>query len=84
MDRIFEDTVFIPYALEYDGQIIVLYDPLLHQKVDFSDFNKVNFENLDCYRKKVFARTYLLLQVVFGGFFLAYLVWTGLLWAWVR
>jgi MoxR-like ATPase len=38
LDRIFEDTVFIPYALEYDGQIIVLYDPLVHQKVEFSDF----------------------------------------------
>ena len=36
-DRIFEDTVFIPYALEYDGQIIVLYDPLVHQKVAFDD-----------------------------------------------
>ena len=38
LDRIFDDTVFIPYALEYDGQIIVLYDPLVHQKVEFSDF----------------------------------------------
>jgi MoxR-like ATPase len=37
LDRIFDDTVFIPYALEYDGQIIVLYDPLVHQKVEFSD-----------------------------------------------
>ena len=38
LDRLFDDTVFIPYALEYDGQIIVLYDPLVHQKVEFSDF----------------------------------------------
>ena len=36
------------------------------------------------YRKKVFARTYILFQVVFSGFFLAYLIWTGLLWAWMR
>lgn len=35
-------------------------------------------------RRKVFARTYQLLQVVFSGFFLAYLVWSGLLWAWAR
>jgi len=36
------------------------------------------------YRKKVFARTYILFQVVFSGFFLAYLIWSGLLWAWVK
>ncbi len=39
LDRIFEDTVFIPYAIEYDGQVIVLYDPLVHQRVQFSDFD---------------------------------------------
>jgi uncharacterized integral membrane protein len=36
------------------------------------------------YRRKVFGRTYLVLQVIFGGFFLAYLVWTDLLWAWAK
>ena len=39
LDRVFDDTVFIPYALEYDGQIIVLYDPLVHQKIEFKDLN---------------------------------------------
>ena len=36
------------------------------------------------YHKKVFARAYMLLQSVFSGFVLAYLIWTGLLWAWVK
>jgi hypothetical protein len=25
--RVYQDAVLIPYALEFDGQIIVLYDP---------------------------------------------------------
>ena len=28
------ENVWIPYAVENDGQIITIYDPLLHQKVD--------------------------------------------------
>ena len=28
------DTVWLPYALEVDGQIITVYDPVLHQKVE--------------------------------------------------
>ena len=37
LERIYQDTIFIPYAVEYDGQIIVLYDPLVHQKVELDD-----------------------------------------------
>jgi predicted ATPase with chaperone activity len=37
LDRLFEDLIFVPYALEVDGQIIIVYDPLLHQKVDMED-----------------------------------------------
>ncbi len=32
--RIFEDTVVIPYAVEVDGQIICVYDPVVHQPAD--------------------------------------------------
>ena len=32
--RVYQDAVLIPYALEFDGQIIVLYDPAVHQKLD--------------------------------------------------
>jgi hypothetical protein len=32
--RVYQDAVLIPYALEFDGQIIVLYDPAVHQALD--------------------------------------------------
>ena len=36
--RLFEnDQVWVPYAVEVDGQIITVYDPLVHQKVDQPD-----------------------------------------------
>jgi predicted ATPase with chaperone activity len=34
LSRVFEDAVLIPYAVESDGQIIVVYDPSLHQRVE--------------------------------------------------
>jgi hypothetical protein len=30
--RLYEDDVLIPYAVEVDNQIIILYDPVVHQK----------------------------------------------------
>ena len=35
--RVHQDPVLIPYALEYDGQIIVLYDPSVHKIVAAED-----------------------------------------------
>jgi len=32
--RVFEDVVLIPYAVEFDGQIIVLYDPAVHERIE--------------------------------------------------
>jgi hypothetical protein len=32
--RVYQDAVLIPYALEFDGQIIVVYDPSVHQRLD--------------------------------------------------
>lgn len=32
LQRIYEDCVLIPYAVEFDGQIIVLYDPAIHNR----------------------------------------------------
>jgi predicted ATPase with chaperone activity len=32
--RVFEDAILIPYAVEYDGQIIVMYDPAVHESVE--------------------------------------------------
>jgi hypothetical protein len=37
MLRVYEDSVFIPYAVEVDGQIINLYDPVVHQRLDYED-----------------------------------------------
>ena len=35
--RLYEDDVLIPYAVEVDGQIILLYDPVVHQRLDPED-----------------------------------------------
>ncbi len=37
MLRVYADTVLLPYAVEVDGQIISLYDPVVHQKLDIMD-----------------------------------------------
>lgn len=35
--RLYDDDVLIPYAVEVDGQIIILYDPVVHQRVGGED-----------------------------------------------
>ena len=32
-----DDRVWVPYAVEVDGQIITVYDPALHQRIDQSN-----------------------------------------------
>jgi len=32
--RLHADAIVIPYALEVDGQIIILYDPVVHERLD--------------------------------------------------
>ena len=34
LPRIYQDVVAIPHAVEFDRQIIVVYDPVVHQKVE--------------------------------------------------
>jgi hypothetical protein len=34
LSRIHQDTVVIPYAVEIDGQVIVLFDPAVHERVE--------------------------------------------------
>jgi hypothetical protein len=36
--KVYGDAVVIPYAVEVDGQIISVYDPVVHQKVGFECF----------------------------------------------
>jgi hypothetical protein len=35
--RVYQDAIVIPYAVEFDGQVIVLYDPVVHQRVETDD-----------------------------------------------
>ncbi|HKW96833.1 MAG TPA: hypothetical protein VJN43_03825 [Bryobacteraceae bacterium] len=35
--RVYQDAVLIPYAVEVDGQVITLYDPVVHQRVAEDD-----------------------------------------------
>src|SRR5664280_1559383 len=35
--RIYEDTVVVPYAVEVDGHIITLFDPVVHRELPFHD-----------------------------------------------
>jgi hypothetical protein len=37
MLRVYTDRVLIPHAVEVDGQVIMLYDPVVHHKVETQD-----------------------------------------------
>lgn len=39
MLRVYKDLVLIPYAIEVDNQIISVYDPVVHERVDEDDPN---------------------------------------------
>jgi hypothetical protein len=39
LQKIYGDTILIPYAVEFDGQIIVLYDPAVHGRADNGNGN---------------------------------------------
>src|SRR5271165_1852351 len=34
MLRVYQDVILMPYSVEVDGQIISLYDPVVHQKIE--------------------------------------------------
>jgi hypothetical protein len=35
--RVYQDAILMPYAVEVDAQIITLYDPVVHQRLDTDD-----------------------------------------------
>jgi hypothetical protein len=35
--RVYQDGVLVPYAVEVDGQIIQLYDPVVHEAIEIAD-----------------------------------------------
>ncbi len=39
MLRVYQDAVLLPYAVEVDNQIISLYDPVVHHKLELDDPN---------------------------------------------
>jgi len=49
LSRVYEDSILVPYAVEFDGQIIVLYDPAIHQRVT-KDCNGLDPRWVECLR----------------------------------
>jgi hypothetical protein len=39
LGRVFEDAVVVPWAVEVDGQVIMLADPAVHQQLDLADLD---------------------------------------------
>lgn len=37
MLRVYQDAIYIPYSVEVDGQVISLYDPVVHQRIEMND-----------------------------------------------
>src|SRR6476646_4602710 len=37
MLRVYTDRILIPHAVEVDGQVVMLYDPVVHHKIDVQD-----------------------------------------------
>ena len=35
--RVYQDTIVMPYAIEVDGQILSLFDPVVHRRVEVDD-----------------------------------------------
>ncbi len=51
--RVYEDSVWIPYAVEVDSQIITIYDPGLHRRIDRSRSDDSDGRWILCYRPRV-------------------------------
>ncbi len=37
LTRIYQDSVVVPYAIEIDGQVMTVYDPVVHDRLPFDD-----------------------------------------------
>jgi predicted ATPase with chaperone activity len=48
-----EDAVWIPYAIEVDGQIITVYDPAIHKRVSESEPDNRDLRWVRCHRPTV-------------------------------
>ena len=54
LPRIYQDVVVIPHAVEFDRQIIVVYDPVVHQRVE-EEVNGLDPRWVVCRRPYVFV-----------------------------
>ena len=48
-----EDDVWIPYAVEVDGQMIIVYDPMIHKRVESPEFDNCDERWVRCQRPSV-------------------------------
>jgi hypothetical protein len=48
-----EDAVWVPYAVEVDGQIIVVYDPAIHKRVEEPKLEMTDERWVRCHRPSV-------------------------------
>jgi predicted ATPase with chaperone activity len=48
-----EDAVWVPYAVEVDGQIIVVYDPVIHKRVEEPKLEMTDERWVRCHRPSV-------------------------------
>jgi predicted ATPase with chaperone activity len=48
-----EDAVWIPYAIEVDGQIITVYDPAIHKRTSESELDSRDLRWVRCHRPTV-------------------------------
>ncbi len=52
LHRVYQDSILIPYAVEFDGQIIVVYDPAVHQSLETGD-NGLDPRWVVCHRPSI-------------------------------
>src|SRR5437016_6173929 len=55
LPRVYDDFIFVPYAVEVDGQIISVFDPLVHPAVDSDLDDQIDERWVRCRRPCVMA-----------------------------
>jgi hypothetical protein len=53
--RVFDDSILVPYAVEVDGHIIVLFDPAVHEPVDEAGNGNADGRWVRCRRPSIIA-----------------------------
>jgi hypothetical protein len=53
--RVYQDAILVPYAVEVDGQIIQLFDPVIHEPIQVEGMEDVDPRWVACRRPSVIA-----------------------------